>query len=527
MAKKEDIGKKSTNVVYFTYIGKMIGFLITAITFVIVTRLLGPSNYGLYTLAFGFAAFIDGFGNFGITSYFGRYVPKFSYLKDKEGVANVIVAGYSVLLLLALALTIIGLLASGYVANVLLKSHNIAVSTLMIASLYIFFLVAANTSITALVSLYKGKLGAAVTLAIDIVQLISCSSLVVLGYGVNGAVSGILIGYMVGAAFGVYYVFKIVIFDTKIKIKMPSKKEIKQVLTFSVPLGMNTFLNSGVVNFSTLFLGLYATASQLGNYGAALKGLAFASVAYDPINTALLPIFSSTKETKGKRNISDAFNNILNYSLIISLPLLIYIAVFSTQGISLLISNAYSNAPFYLTLMAIGSAVSILGFFLSSIIISGEYTKKILFYNVIETIPQVAVLLILVPMKGFIGGPVGTIISIYFVASIAADILFSYAAEKLFKLRLDYWKITRIFLANLVLGLVMALALFINHAVLTLVSGFLLMVISYPLILVMLNVIKGKDLEDIKKIGTDIPRFKGLINILVRYMKVFTDATVS
>ena len=47
----ESLGKRSTRVLSSLFAGRFIATIIAGIAFIVVARLLGPSDYGIYTLA--------------------------------------------------------------------------------------------------------------------------------------------------------------------------------------------------------------------------------------------------------------------------------------------------------------------------------------------------------------------------------------------------------------------------------------------------------------------------------------------
>ena len=58
----ESLGKRSTRVLSSLFVGRFIATIIAGITFIVVARLLGPSDYGIYTLAVGIYSFIGAVG---------------------------------------------------------------------------------------------------------------------------------------------------------------------------------------------------------------------------------------------------------------------------------------------------------------------------------------------------------------------------------------------------------------------------------------------------------------------------------
>lgn len=510
---KESLGLTSARLLSSLYLGQFLGIIVTVLTLIIVTRWLGPSNYGIYTFAFGFAALIDAIGNFGIGTYFGKNLAKHNFLKDHAKVVETLVSGYSILLPLSLLLSLIGIGASSYVANVLFKSLAISPFTLILASSIIFFQTTQSTSVQALIGLTRGKLASYVSLFVDIIQLFASLFLLYLGFGVNGAIAGMLIGYILGAALGILLILKVVSRAGPINIKLPSAQEIKQALSFLLPMGMSNVLNFSMANFAILYLSIFVSTAVLGNYGAALKGLNFIQIFYFTTSTALLPLFATAFESKDKEKVEKDQNRLLAYSLMISLPFILFIGVLAVPGARLLLSGTYGSAGTFLSLIAFGSLIDTLQYFLSVLLISRGLTTALFKSLLISAIIQLAGILLLVPSLGVFGA----IISIFFIGPTVEVVLFTRLAKNLTKFNLDYKKIGMLFLSNIILAIPLSAALLLTRSSLEIVAGIIILAIAYPAILVFLKVVENSDMELLKKVSAKIPLLKKPADLLLSY----------
>lgn len=514
------LGGIAAGVVYNLYLGQLFSMVIVGITFIFVTRLLGPALYGIYVFAFGFSSFIDAVGTFGIGSYFSKNIAHFSYAKDYKNIARTLLSGYSVLLPLAILLTLLGFLLSGYAANVLFRSVGISTLTLMLASSTILFIMMQYVSIQALVGFSRADLAAKTNIIVDLVQLFSSVILIHYGFGANGAVSGMLAGYIVGAVMAVGLVYKTSLKYGKTELRIPSKSDMLHAIRFSSPLAAISFLNVSVQNFAILLLGFYVSKATLGNFGAALTGLSFTAIAYNTMSTALLPIFSTANAARKSKAINATYNKILDYSLLLTLPLIIYIAVFAGPGLNLLVTKRYASAPLYLTLVALGTAVNVLGFYMSSMITSRGHTKKLLLGNLVSAISQIVSIVVLVPYIRVIGA----IIGLFLVNGIVEDLLFIKISRDLLHARLQYSKILRIYLGNLLLAPPLALLLFLGNPLIELATGIIILLLAYPPIVGLLGVVEREDMGRINRIASGIPVLARPVRALTRYTALFIHA---
>lgn len=533
--KEETFGTKTASIVYSISTGQFISTIIVLLTFVAITRMLQPEKYGLYSFAFGYSTLIDAFAAFGVGAYFTTKISIHVYKKEKEQIFNVMRAGFAVLIPIAVGLTLFGIVLSPYIANVAFASLGIEPITLMLASLTIFFAMVQAASSQALIGFGKGWYCSLVGTVTNAIQLVASVMLIVLGYGVNGAVAGMLIGYIVGTGMGIYYMFRFSAKYGKFKLFIPARSDIKAAFDFSAPIGVNKFLTTALQNFSIIFLGLYVTTATLGNYGAAVKGYNFMFFVYQTMTTILVPAFSIASVLKMKDTLHASYNSLLRYSMLLTLPLVVYPAVFAGPAVYLFISKSYTTADIYLSLIAIGTAIGIVNSYLDSLMLAAGKTRKTMVYNVYSGIVQLILLVIIVPYVakyGQIATVIGAILSIFFIGNIISNFLFIRGVRRMLKVNLTKVRMLRVFVTNAILGIILAAFLIasgfilpashhsINDAI-QLVLGLVVMMLAYPVIMVMLKVIDKDDLQSIKDATARLPVIKKPVHYLLRYTAHF------
>ena len=154
---KKNIGAEAGKTLSFLYIGQILGAIITIITFIYLTRTLGPSNYGIYVFAIGFSALVGAVGNFGIGSYMSKNLSQYSYQKNAKGISKTLSSSFLLMFFVSITLTIIGVVISSYVSNTFSSNIQISYITLAIASSIIFFSMIQNINVHALVGFSGGK----------------------------------------------------------------------------------------------------------------------------------------------------------------------------------------------------------------------------------------------------------------------------------------------------------------------------------------------------------------------------------
>lgn len=512
-AGKDGVGVRAARIMYPLFVGQGFGIIFTALTFIVVARLLGPSGYGVYTFAFGFAALINGFMAFGVGAYFSSALAKLAYRKDWNGVMKALSSGYTIAGVVGIILTLFGVGVSWYVSSAF-SNLEITASILILVSGTIISSVLNTLAVSALIGLSRSGLASSVNVLVDMLQLL-LSVLLTIMFGVMGAVAGMLVGYAVGAAVGAYLLYRVVSEHTQFRVGLPSTPDIKKVFSVVWPLAATNFLNTGMQNFSIIFLGLYVNVALLGNYGAASKGLALLAMMYGIMGSGLLPIFGTAMAMKRGRRLMATYNSIIGIALIPMLAVVVYVGAMSVPGLHILVGGSYAYAPLYLTLIAAGTMIGIFSTCINQLLIAAGKTMSVMKVNLASAVVQLAFMLVLVPLIMNISEKVvGAIAAIFFIGNAVEAVLFARDARRLLGLKLQVRKLLLIYAGSIVLGLVLACIYFAGRGVIPqswltagyvaeLAAGAVVTLLLYPAILVAL---KAFDAEDIRMMRVAVAR---------------------
>ncbi len=503
-AEEDGVGVRAAKIMYPLFVGQAFGVVFTALTFIVVARLLGPSSYGIYTLAFGFSALINGFLAFGVGAYFSTVLARLAYKKDGEKILGALTSGYIIAGTVGILLTLFGVGISGYVAG-LYGNTGIDPMILMVAAGTIVFSVFNTLGVSALIGFSRTGLSSIVNVLVDIIQL-ALSVVLTLQFGVVGAVAAMLIGFLIGAIVGACLVYKVVSESFGFRFYVPSMAEIREVFSVVWPLAATNFLNTGMQNFSILFLGLYVSTAALGNYGAASKGLALLAMIYSAFGSGLLPIFTTATAMEIGEGINSIYNKIIHFALIPMLPIMVYVGMMATPGIYLLVGGGYGTAPLFLTLIAIGSMIGLFGTYINQLLVSGGHTTSVMRVNFISAFFQLIFMLILVPSFQV----VGAIFTIFFLGNVIEAVFFARDAHMVFGIRLEFRKLLKLYLTNLVLGIVLylvyttsgnliSLYLLSEKYALELAIGLVLTILVYPALLILFRAMNDKDISSMRR----------------------------
>lgn len=112
-----DVAKASVRGSFFLFLGKTSSTVIMALASVLVGRLLGPENYGLYTIAMITPSFLIALSDLGISPALTRFSAHFHSKRRDQKVMGLIKAGIILKFVSALLLVLVLLLLSEGIAS--------------------------------------------------------------------------------------------------------------------------------------------------------------------------------------------------------------------------------------------------------------------------------------------------------------------------------------------------------------------------------------------------------------------------
>ena len=124
---------KDTAVVFF---GTFINALTGGIFFIIAPRILGPAQYGLFAVVTSTSVMISNFANFGIPTG----ILKFNDPSDPDHAGKILKLAFKSYLIIGLAVFIVGLLLSGFLAQALGKEQLTPLLRIAFATVIFFLL---------------------------------------------------------------------------------------------------------------------------------------------------------------------------------------------------------------------------------------------------------------------------------------------------------------------------------------------------------------------------------------------------
>lgn len=517
MDKALEMGKTSALGSLHLLIGVAGSTIIMAIGTIILGIILPVNEVGLYGLAVLPATMITYFRDWGISSALTQKIASLRADNKLGEINDVVLSGvvFEVLSGLALALVCFGL---AWPIAYFLSPSDVASLTvyIQIMSLSIFAGALASAASGIIIGFEKMKYNSFLQIFQAVVKTGLGPLLILLGYGVLGAVTAAMISIVIsGILAGLIIYFA---FYRSNKQHCPTgrrcdiKKTLRPMLSYGIPLTFANLVVGVLPYLFVLIMASYATQGDLaagykpgwwmGNYYAATYFVILLSFIATPISMALFPTFSKLNPEKDMHLLRTVFASSVKYTSLLMVPAAFAIMTLATPLLNTIFpaeGNLFQS--FYMVLDgskfpygAIFLAVSCLVYLLVLIgnISLGTFqtgigkTNQVMYQSLLSLAIGIPLALLMVgyfysiggATLAIIGGLIGSLIAT--IPSVAWGLIWSY---KHYRVKADFGISLKILIASLLAsGVAYVLIDFLSATVpqgIVLIAGFVVFALVY------------------------------------------------
>jgi O-antigen/teichoic acid export membrane protein len=339
--------------------GNLLATAIAAVASIVVARLLGPSNFGLFTLSLVTPSLLQLFTHFGTRTAVTRYVAHHLALGEVEMARRFAQSAMIFSLLVGGLLAGVNYAASWWVAGTLfqrpdLQPYIALASAFLIGQSIVLNVIAIATGWNAM-----GQASFANILQ-SILKLAISPALILLGFSISGAVLGHLVSYVVGGTVSAF-----ILFFTKVKLVRERLgyfiEDTKEMIRF----GFQPFIGGLLGGLATFYVSVLLAAVTVGHnelvgyYSAATNLTVPLSLLAGATGAALYPAFTSLHGIKA--DTGQAFAMSLKYVAFLIGPVIFFLVAASNELMYTFYGNSYVAGSGYLVLLSLASAPIILG----------------------------------------------------------------------------------------------------------------------------------------------------------------------
>jgi len=374
-----EIGKASARSSFHLFLGQASSTLIMAATAVMVGRLLGPEKYGVYTVALTVPSLLILFLDLGISSALVRFVAKLCS-DDRSGeAASLARVGVLFKVSASAGISLLAYLLSQQIATGFLGRPD-ATFFVTIAVLYLPGQAVLQTVSSVYIGLDRADISSYLMNVQAVSKAIISVALVIVGWGVVGALLGAGLGAVLASGVGILFMWKVLPRSGHTVDNNSTLFEgLGPMLSYGFPIYLSALLVGLLPQYYGLVLARFVSDLEIGNYSTTVNFSAITSLVTVPVSTALFPAFSKLSVRKSRESVEKMFRLSVKYTSLIVVPTAVALVLFSREVVYALYGASFEFAPGYLSLYALNFLNTVLGSIVLGNFFSGQGETRAVF----------------------------------------------------------------------------------------------------------------------------------------------------
>jgi O-antigen/teichoic acid export membrane protein len=494
---------------YHLLLGNSLSTAILAIASIIIARLLGPGDYGLFSLVIVVPSFFIGLVDLGVTSAITRFSAKYRAEGRNLEVENIIKTGLLFELIVGICVSLFCLLFSNFLATYLINRSEVSFYV-RIASILILLQTLSNTLNSIFIGLEKMS-NNAITMIIRAITKISLSPLfIILGLSIFGALLGQITCYVVGVIVGLV-ILRFNIFKKPMRFKI-NTDILRELLKFGLPLYVAGILGLIMSQYRTIVTAYFASNVEIGNFQVTSLFATAMSLLAQPF-TALFPAFSKLDEENS--HLNQFFRRAVKYTAMIYIPLSVAIAVLSRDFVLTFFGPEYNLAPTFVSFSILIHLSAGLGSSVLRLLFNGlgrtDISLKVTTIHLLLLIP-------LAPLFSAFYGIMG-VIAASILSSLCSTVYSLRTAIKKIKVSLDFSTSLKIYLNSIISASFSLIFLHFSalNPILNIISVGTLFFLIYLTLLPIIGIFNNTDIDLFRQLFHKIKGLWPLFNVLLLY----------
>ena len=511
-----EIAKRSVRGSLILFASNMTATVMNAVTVIVVARLLGPTSYGIYSLAFVVPSIIQLFVGFGALPAVVRYAAYYTSIGRQEEAKRFTINIIIFLFMTGTILTVITLLLSANLSTFVLHRPDLG-SYVQLASVTVLGTTVIQAATASAIGWNWMALSGSTSVAQALIRLAISPLLVIIGFGIAGAMVGYLASFLLAGTLGVaiLYLRRLRGFGSVRNFVA----DVKEMNVYGIPVYAGTVIAGLGAFFVLVLLAQIATNTVYGYYQAAFNFTSPITILASAMISALFPAFASIDGVKADVNM--AFRHAYRFVAFLLTPLIICLIAGAGPLVRILYGSAYTSSVPYLQLLAFAYLPIAFGYSVHPAFFNGFGRTRLTF---VLYVTATATLVLAAPLLSeTFGLGVDGLIYATFTSYFVAWAVGTYLAYRFLHAALDIQSTVKILLVSLVSYAAVRILPAMASSILTLAADIVVFFGVYITLTPLVRAITGSDL-DLLKLTLSGPAFVGKIaSPLLRYERLLVD----
>jgi O-antigen/teichoic acid export membrane protein len=416
--------------------GRVIEFGSRFIITLLLARILGVQDYGLYVLSISAVTLFAGVAYLGLDQALVRYVAILSSRKDSAGLRGALQVGFGVSAVAGAAMGAALYLGAAAIAEGLFDEPRLT-PLLRVLAVVLPFLVISNLLAATARGFRRMDYSA---FAEQVVQ--SVARMLLLG---TFALVGTLDVFVAAILFGVSDVAATITLIVLLNKLLPirtvfqrgARRDVKPIVGFAFPMWLSGLLLQFRRSILTLTLGGLSSVASVSIFAIAARVNDVGHTVLGSITIAVRPIVAQLHDKEDQRGLSHLYRTTTRWTFTLNLPFFLLMVLYPAALLSLFGETFARGAP-ALTIMAIAELVNAATGVCQAMIDMTGRAKLKLANSLLWTITLVASSAVLIPLWGVVGAATAMLIST--VAVNLAAVVEVRVLERLLPFDRSFWK---------------------------------------------------------------------------------------
>ncbi len=394
-----------------TFVGTLFEYTVRLVLGIILARLLGVEQYGLYSLALTAGIVAGGLALLGMPSALVRFVSLYRSQRDPARLWGMLQVGVGLPAVLGVLLGLGLYVGAPFFAQKLFQEPKL-VDVLRIISFAIPFLTLNDTIAAATRGFSKMQYSVIATNIFQpIIKLILVILLAITGLTATKAVAAQIPVLILASLLLLFFLNGL--FSIKRSINS-AHRETKQILKFSLPLYLTYLINTFRGNIQTILLGALNTISTVGIFTVASQINQVGRMFHQSIVISSMPIVSELYGQGQREALARLYQTMTKWTFTLNLPMFLTVLLFPVPILSIF-GKGFTDGAAAVIILAWGNLVDA-GTGICGVILdmTGKTTLSLL-NSTILSILTIGLNILLIPKWGLVGAATATLTAVVLV----------------------------------------------------------------------------------------------------------------
>ena len=416
--------------------GRVIEFGSRFIITLLLARILGVQDYGLYVLSISAVTLFAGVAYLGLDQALVRYVAILSSRKDSAGLRGALQVGFGVSAVAGAVMGAALYLGAAAIAEGLFDEPRLT-PLLRVLAVVLPFLVISNLLAATARGFRRMDYSA---FAEQVVQ--SVARMVLLGaFALVGTLDVFVAAILFGVSDVAATITLIILLNKLLPIRTVfqrgARRDVKPIVGFAFPMWLSGLLLQFRRSILTLTLGGLSSVASVSIFAIAARVNDVGHTVLGSITIAVRPIVAQLHDREDQRGLSHLYRTTTRWTFTLNLPFFLVMVLYPAALLSLFGETFARGAP-ALTIMAIAELVNAATGVCQAMIDMTGRAKLKLANSILWTITLVASSAVLIPLWGVVGAATAMLIST--VAVNLAAVVEVRVLERLLPFDRSFWK---------------------------------------------------------------------------------------